>query len=163
MSKKIIVLIVLVIGAFVAFYFYSTYRIAPKVKFDTLSLVDLQGNPVKVADFKGKKMVLSFGASWCPNCIDELNTLKKIYVTQLQGIEIVVISDEDMETIQGFKARKEYPFTFLKMEKAFNEIGINSIPTTYIFNTKLEVMKEEVGYFDWEDESTLNHLKKLME
>ncbi len=163
MSKKIIVLLVLVIGAFVAFYFYSTYRIAPKVKFETLGLVDLQGNPVKVADFKGKKMVLSFGASWCPNCIDELNTLKKIYATQLQGIEIVVISDEDMETIQGFKDRKAYPFTFLKMEKTFNEIGINSIPTTYIFNTKLEVMKEEVGYFDWEDESTLNHLKKLME
>ncbi len=163
MSKKIILVLVLVVGVFIAFYFYSTYRIAPKVKFETLGLVDLQGNPVKVADFKGKKMVLSFGASWCPNCIDELNTLKKIYATQLQGVEIVVISDEDLETIKGFKDRKGYPFTFLKMEKAFNEIGINSIPTTYIFNTKLEVMKEEVGYFDWEDESILNHLKKLME
>jgi peroxiredoxin len=163
MSKKIIFGIGLVIAAFVAFYFYNTYRVAPKVKFDTLGLINLEGNPEKISDYVGKKLVVSFGASWCPNCIEELNTLKKIHADKLNGIEIIVISDEDLETVAGFKSRRDYPFTFLKMNASFNAIGINSIPTTYIINTKGEVMKEEVGYFDWEDESTLAHLKALMD
>jgi thiol-disulfide isomerase/thioredoxin len=163
MPKKIVFALLIVIAAFVAFYFYTTYRVAPAVNFNALNLVDLDGQPVKMSDYKGKKLVVSFGASWCPNCIDELNTLKKIQAEKLQGIDIVVISDEELERVADFKARKLYPFTFLKMDKAFAEIGIHSIPTTYIFNTKAEVTKEEVGYIDWEDESTLAHLKALME
>lgn len=163
MSKKINLIVLSVIVIFGAFYFYNKYRVAPKVNFPVLPLTDLNGTTVNFSDFKGKKLIVSFGASWCPNCIDELNTLKKINDSKLSGIEVVVISDEPIEKVTGFKERREYPFTFLKMSKSFSEIGINSIPTTYIVNTKLEVVKEQVGYIDWEDESTLNHLKTIME
>jgi thiol-disulfide isomerase/thioredoxin len=106
---------------------------------------------------------VSFGASWCGNCIEELNTLKKIKEQQLADVEVICISDEDIETIIAWKEKRQYPFTFLKLNTHFNAINIFSIPTTYIVNTKLRVVKETVGYIDWEDESTCNHLKKLME
>lgn len=163
MSKKINLIVLSVIVIFGAFYVYNKYRVAPKVNFPVLPLTDLNGATVNFNDFKGKKLIVSFGASWCPNCIDELNTLKKINDSKLSGIEVIVISDEPLEKVIGFKERRAYPFTFLKMEKSFGEIGIHSIPTTYIVNTKLEVVKEQVGYIDWEDESTLNHLKTIME
>lgn len=163
MIKKVALLFTVCLAVFAIFYFYNLYRVAPKVNFPVLKLQDLNGEAVSFESFKGKKLVVSFGASWCPNCIEELTVLKKINDTQLQGITVVVISDEPLEKIRAFKERRAYPFVFLKMDKAFDAIGIHSIPTTYIVNTKLEVVKEQVGYIDWEDASTFNHLTQIMQ
>ncbi|MDP1802773.1 MAG: TlpA disulfide reductase family protein [Bacteroidota bacterium] len=163
MNKKWTGIIILVIGAFIAFYFYNKYKTAPTIDFNKLNLSDLNGNPVKFSSFKGKKIVVSFSASWCPNCLEEMREMNDIKDTKLSDVEVIIISDEPLEKIMSWKSRKGYPFTFLKLEQGFNDIGIFSIPTSYIVNTKLEVKKEEVGYIDWKDESTAEHLKKLME
>ena len=163
MTKKYIFIAVLIITGLIGFYFYKKYNIPPSINFNKLELYDLKSRKINFNDFKGKKILVSFGASWCGNCIDELNTLKKIKDTNLADVEIICISDEDVETIAAWKDRKAYPFTFLKLNTNFNAVNIFSIPTSYIVNTKLEVVKETVGYIDWEDESTRNHLKKLME
>lgn len=131
--------------------------------FSKLKLYNLDEERVSFESFKGKKLVISFSASWCPNCLDEMREMNDIKDVKLSDVEVVIISDEPMEKIMAWKERLDYPFTFLKLEQNFNDIGIFSIPTSYIVNTKLEVKKEEVGYIDWKDESTAEHLKKLME
>jgi peroxiredoxin len=163
MNKKWTGIIILVIGAFIAFYFYNKYKTAPTIDFNKLKLSDLNDDPVKFSSFKGKKLVVSFSASWCPNCLDEMREMNDIKDTKLSDVEVIIISDEPLEKIMSWKSRTDYPFTFLKLNSGFNDIGIFSIPTSYIVNTKLEVKKEEVGYIDWKDESTTEHLKKLME
>ena len=163
MNNKLKYLILAVLVLLTALFFYNKYKVAPKVDFNKLTLFDTQGNPVKLSDYKGKKLVVSFGASWCPNCLDELQMINAIKEKELADVEIIVISDEDMERVQGFKERKGYPFTFLKMNQSFNSIGVNSIPTTYIVNTKFEISDESVGFIDWSDASTVEGIKKLME
>jgi thiol-disulfide isomerase/thioredoxin len=163
MNNKLKYFIFGLLGLLLALYFYNKYRVAPAVDFSKVELFDLEGKPVQLADRKGKKLVVSFGASWCGNCIEELGMIGKIKDAQLQDVEVVVISDEDMDRVRAFQQRKNYPFTFLKMNGSFASIGVNAIPTTYIFNTKFEIKDETVGYIDWEDPSTVEHLKKLME
>lgn len=163
MSKKHIVIALVAILSLVAFYFYKKYNVPPSIDFTKIELYDLDTNKINFNTYKGKKIIVSFGASWCPNCIDELNTLKKIKDKDLSDVEIICISDEDFETIDSWRKRKEYPFTFLKLNASFNSVNVFSIPTTYIVNTKLVVKDETVGYINWEDASTVGHLKKLME
>ncbi len=163
MSKKWIYPAGLIIAALIGFFMYQKYRIAPTLKLNELGLVNLDGNAVNLETFEGKKLVLCFSASWCGNCREELNTIATIKQKELSDVEVIVISDETLEKVTRFKEKSEYPFTFLKMNKSFNEMGINSIPTSYIVNTNLEVKKETVGYLNWKDPSTLEHLKKLME
>ena len=153
----------LAIAGFIGFYFYNKYNNAPKIDFNKLSLFDLNQQPVKFESFKGKKLVVCFSASWCPNCLDEMREINDIKNVELSDVDVVIISDESLEKIMSWKERTDYPFTFLKMNGNFNDIGIFSIPTSYIVNTKLEVKKETVGYLDWKDPSTVEHLKKLME
>jgi len=162
-NKKWIFPLVLIITLFAGFYFYNKYHVAPTINLQTLDLSDLQGDSVNMEAFKGKKIILSFGASWCGNCIEEMKDLNSVKNSELQDVEVIIVSDEPLETVNSFKNRKNYPFTFLKMNKAFHEIGINAIPTSYIINTKLQVMKETVGYIDWKDPSTAQHFGKLME
>ncbi len=156
-------LAVLLIVGCIAFYFYNRYSVAPTIQFDQISLSDINGKPLKFKDFTGKKTIVCFSASWCPNCLEELREINRIKESELADIDVIVISDEPLEKISSFRDRTQYPFIFLKLQTSFNQIGINSIPTSYLLNSKQEVKKETVGYLNWGDASTRAHLKKLMD
>lgn len=161
MSKKLYSLLLLLLAGIIALYFYHTYRVAPDVNLNELPLSDENGKDYNFHNLKGKKMIVSFYASWCGNCIQELKEINKIKQTELNDVEIICITDEPLEKLIDFKNEHAYPFTFLKLNKAFPDIGIHSIPVTYIVNQKLEIVKEEVGYIEWGDPSTINHIKGL--
>lgn len=162
MPKKFsIILIVLLIGLG-ALYLYNKYRVPPSIDLTKLNLVDLSGKQVDFNQFKGKKTIVCFSASWCPNCIREMNALKKIKDTELADVEIVIIDDEPIEEVIQFKDGRSYPFTFLKLDRPFPTIGINSIPVTYFYDTNLQLKKDEVGEIEWADPSTREHYKQVM-
>ena len=163
MQGKLKYILISALLMMIALFFYNKYRKAPGIEFSKLGLTDINGNAVVWNEYKGKKIIVSFGASWCVNCIEELELLKSMKSNSLSDVEIIIISDETLEKVKFFKERNDYPFIFLKMNNPFNSIGINAIPTTYIINTKLEVKDETVGFIDWADASTVTHLKKLME
>lgn len=164
MSKKTtyIILILAILGV-VGLYFFNKYNVAPVIDISKLEVVDQDTNKFDIPSLKGKMVIVSFYASWCPNCIEELKTLNSIKNTKLADIEVLAITDEGMEKMVDFKTKKQYPFTFLALTQSFSSLGIVSIPTTYLLNTKGEIVYNKVGYIDWDDESTLSHLKSLME
>lgn len=151
------------IAALTGIFFYNKFSIAPSISFDQLSLTTLESQPIHFREFKGKKTLVSFGASWCVNCIEELDMLQKIYGKELKDIQVIVISDESIEKIIRFKDKHAYPFVFLKCDTPFSELGINSIPTSYLLTSELEIKKEKVGELNWLDPSNRAHLLKLME
>lgn len=157
------IILVIAIIAIVGMYFYNKYNVAPSINIAKLEVIDQDTNTFDIASLKGKKVIVSFYASWCPPCREELKTLNKIKDEKLVGIEILAITDEGIEKLTEFKNKKQYTFTFLTLANPFSKIGINSIPTTYLLNTKGEIVYNNVGYIDWEDESTLQHLTSLME
>lgn len=164
MSKKTTYqILIIAIVALVGLYFYNKYNVAPSIQVDKLEILNQDNTKFDIHSLKGKKVIISFYASWCPNCIDELKVLNTIKNEKLSDIEILAITDESMDKLISFKNRKQYPFTFLKLNASFPEIGIASIPTTYLLNTKGEIVYNKVGYIEWDDESNLNHLKSLME
>lgn len=162
MSKRNIFLILAVfIGACIAFYYYHKYRIVPAIDIKKLELFTTDGKPFDYNSLAGKKLVVSFYASWCGNCLHELKEISKIKNTELSDIEIVCITDDPVEKIEAYRQSTGYPYLFIKLNKQFPEIGIHSIPVTYIVNEKLEVVEEYLGYVDWKDASTVNHIKSL--
>ena len=42
------------------------------------SLLDLDGNPVHLADLRGQPVIVNFWASWCGPCVDEFPLLRAI-------------------------------------------------------------------------------------
>jgi peroxiredoxin len=164
MTKKrtYIILIIAILGV-LGLYFYNKYNVAPTIDIAKLDVVDQDTNKFDISSLKGKKVIVSFYASWCPNCIEELKVLNSIKNQKLSDIEVLAITDESIEKLVAFKTKTQYPFTFLTITAQFPEIGINSIPVTYLLNTKGEIVYNNVGYVEWNDESTLEHLKSLME
>ncbi len=163
MNKKIFYIVLLAISFIIGMVIFNKYRVAPTINIVQLELVDQNAQKFDIHTLRGKKIILSFYASWCPNCIEELEVLNKIKQQKLSNIEVVAVTDESLEKLIVFKNKKKYPFTFLKLTTPFSNIGIASIPTTYLINTKGDVVYNKVGYIHWDDESNLNHLKTLMD
>lgn len=164
MSKKntYIILVIAMLGLF-GLYMFNKYKVAPKIDIVNLEVMDENQMPFDIKTLKGKMVIVSFYASWCPDCLKELKILSKIRNEKLNGIEVLAITDETIEKLTTFKTKKQYPFTFLKLKKSFNDIKIFSIPTVYLINKQGKVVYEKVGYIDWESEAELSHLKSLME
>jgi len=147
----------------VAFYMFKKYKIAPDLTLQQLNLVDLENRQVDLTRTAGQKTLLCFGASWCGPCRQELKVVDRMMKTELKNVRVIFISDEPLEKVQAYYDHTGYAFEWLKLQKPFSEIGVNSIPTSYLLNTKGEVVKKTVGFIDWEDPSTMRHLLKLME
>lgn len=164
MTKKTTYIIIFIaLFGVIGLYLFNKYRVAPPIEISKLNVVDQDTIKFDITSLKGKKVIVSFYASWCPNCIEELKVLNSIKNSKLADIEVLAITDESIEKLVAFKTKTQYPFTFLTLTGTFPQIGINSIPVTYLLNTKGEIVYNNVGYIEWKDESTLNHLKSLME
>lgn len=162
MQKKIIYLFGILIVAFIGFYFYQKYRIAPELQVLQLPLQDLNGQSTDLSVYRGQKTMLCFSASWCGPCRAELKMLGELKQSTLKEVTIVVISDEDLGQVNKFADVFAFGFEWLNLKQAFSSIGINSIPTTYLMNKEGKVVHKNVGYIDWEDPSTANYLLGLM-
>lgn len=50
----------------------------PPIPAPDFTLNDMNGAQVRLSDFKGRKVVLQFWASWCPDCRAEIPVIKKM-------------------------------------------------------------------------------------
>ncbi|HXP50785.1 MAG TPA: TlpA disulfide reductase family protein [Bacteroidia bacterium] len=163
MIKKFWWIAAFVVGlSLVLLFQYQKYRVAPKADLASLSCIDTSGKAVDLTQLKGRKTLLTFFATWCGDCLLEMKLLYEIKNTSLQDVDVIAISDEQMTKIRAFMQKKNYPFTFLKLQTAFANIHINTIPVTYLINTKGEVVYAKVGAINWKDPSVVSFTEETL-
>jgi len=79
------------------------------------SVNDQDGNPIKLSDFKGKKVVLYFyPKDNTPGCTSESCNLRDNYqALQKAGYEILGVSKDNEKSHRKFIGKFELPFTLL--------------------------------------------------
>jgi peroxiredoxin len=59
-------------------------------------LIDLEQNPVRLSDFRGKPLILNFFASWCSPCLKELPLIQDAYLRAAdQGFIVLGVGYQD--------------------------------------------------------------------
>lgn len=109
-------------------------------------LATLTDGTVRLSDYRGKKVILNFWASWCPPCRVEMPYMENYYKEKqdAENIEIIAVNmtkterggDDKIERVEGFVQDNKLTFPILLDEtgEVMKLYQIMAYPTTYIIN-----------------------------
>ena len=119
---------------------------APDIFFaDDVIRKGIEQSAAKLSDIKAKKTLVVFGASWCPNCKDELSQLSSKYeLFKSSGIEVLFVSlDTDKQAFTKFA--DSFPFTcicdYKKWDsKAARDYFVIGTPTMFLLDNNRKIL-----------------------
>jgi thiol-disulfide isomerase/thioredoxin len=123
----------------VCFLFYNTAF--SQTTIPNTNLTTLDGKSVKIQDeiSKDKITILSFWASWCVPCINELDAISEVYEDWQEdfNLELIAISTDDARTqkrIRPMVNGKGWPYKILldKNQELKRALNISTIPQIII-------------------------------
>ncbi len=104
------------------------------------TLVNLEGEPVRLADTRGQTVILNFWATWCPPCRVEMPDLQAAYERHAaDGLVILALDqDESAEQVHAFFDQMGLTFTPLLdvANLVADRYGVHSYPTSIFLDTE---------------------------
>ena len=123
---------------------------------------DLHGNPVALSDFKGKRVLLNFWATWCRPCIEEMPSLLKAKeILEKENYIFLLATDQPIKTIKSFKEKKNFDFNYIKLNGAFAQLDIKALPVTFIYNENGDKVDQISGAVAWDSQEMIHRLKAI--
>jgi thiol-disulfide isomerase/thioredoxin len=123
-----------------------------------LELVDLEGKQHRLADYRGKAVLVNFWATWCVPCRDEMPSIERLRAS-LEGRPFVVLAvnlAEPESRIRKFLESLEQqamPLRFAILmdrdTKAAKAWQAKLLPATYVIGPDGAIRYRHLGELDW--------------
>lgn len=110
-------------------------------------LSDLSGKAVTLSQFKGKKVIINFWATWCPPCKEEMPVMEEFYKNNRENIEVLAINIDPQYNVEEYKESMGLTFPILldKDDKINKAYDILTVPTTYVINEQGIITHKQIG------------------
>lgn len=156
-AKNVFSTVFIFIAIIIGLWFYNIYRTVPALPFFENDLTNEQGQTIKITDFRGQYVLISYFQTWCGDCIKELpgidNLQSKVGKNKLK---IVMITDEGWAKIIHFKEKYCITLDYYQSIKTLNEQNIRRFPTTYLLNKEGIVLMSKLEGYDWSCDEVFN-------
>ncbi|CAN5407761.1 TlpA disulfide reductase family protein [soil metagenome] len=156
MQKKILLALLLIAILAIGAWSYKTFKTVPTLPAYENDVKNEQGQIVKLNDFKGKYVLISYFQTWCGTCIQELPTIDALQTkVGKDKLAVLLVSDEDQDKINHFKEKHCNTLDYYQSAKSFNEINIHVFPTTYLLNKEGVIIFSKINGFDWSSDEVV--------
>ena len=107
--------------------------------------------------------VIHFYAHWCGPCIREIKMIAAEHARlKALGLDFVFVTDDTWERISQMQLILPPDIRIMRVT-SLKDLGVYTIPATYIVNARNEVVFERIDACNWADSVFLQQIKTLLE
>lgn len=133
----------------------------------TFELQDLGKQSRRLADYRGKVVLVNFWASWCPSCVVEMPTLQRLQ-NAMAGKPFTVLAvdvGESAAKVWSFTSRLDLHFPVLLDPEGdtASDWQVDTYPSSFLIDAKGVVRYVAVGERHWDDPGILQTVRTLIE
>ena len=152
------------------FLLFSSNFIFSQKTIPNISITNYEGVSVKIQDelTDEKITILSFWATWCVPCINELDAISDVYDEWQEdlNIELVAISTDDSRTQKRIKPMVngkgwEYKILLDKNQELKRALNISAIPHTLVLKGN-EIIFRRSGYSAGVEDELYESIKEFI-
>lgn len=150
-----------------AFDVWQTLNAVPdKPQAPDFNLPDVNGKPHRLSDYRGKVVIVSFWATWCDPCREEMpsmqHALDKLSADGLAilGIDVGEQQGAVLQFSQGYSIK--FPLLLDPDSTMSSQWPLQGIPTSFVVDAQGRIAYIAVGGRDWDHPTILTELRKLL-
>jgi thiol-disulfide isomerase/thioredoxin len=136
---------------------------APEIAFE-----DGAGNPVSLADFRGRLVLVNFWATWCGPCVEEMPSLDRLQAKLgSRRFEVVAVSQDrgGARVVQPFRDRLGLAALKAYFDPKGNfgrSFGIRGLPTSILIDRKGREIGRFEGAAEWDGAPALALIQRYL-
>ncbi len=113
-------------------------------------LRDQAGNQVNFSDFKGKKILINFWATWCPPCVAEMPSMQQLYNDYSDKAVFLFVTNDDHDAVNKFIEKGNYTLpVYQAVSTTPTLLQSRSLPTTFLISEEGNIVIKKIGAADW--------------
>jgi thiol-disulfide isomerase/thioredoxin len=130
-----------------------------------LAFSDAEDKPLKLADYKGKTVLLNFWATWCAPCVKEMPSLDKLQAEMGKDKFVVLplsLDGPSRPKVAPFYADRKLAnlgIYFDKGKKVMGALDISVLPTSVLVDREGREIGRLEGEADWDKPEALALMK----
>lgn len=128
----------------------------PNTAAPDVTFITLQNRHIPMQSLRGKVVLVSFWATYCPGCKKEMPDLISTYNTyKNKGLEVIAVAVQDDPPINVVKYATDKKLPFPVMDDGLGQItaafgGIAGTPTAFIYDKNGKLLQRITGIIDFE-------------
>ncbi len=128
-------------------------------------LPDLDGNKVKLSDFKGKVVLVNFWATWCPPCRAEIPSMQRAWnILKDKDVMLLAIhvgGNEDRVWTFLTDFGVEFPVLLDASSKVSRAWPMMGLPVSFVIDPEGRIALQAIGGREWDDEKMIAQILAL--
>ena len=127
------------------------------------TLKDLDGREVKLADLKGKVVIVNFWATWCPPRREEIPSMMQLNQAMAgKPFQMLAISINEggAQEVQAYfkQSGNSLPALLDPTQQVAKRYGVTGVPESFVIDRNGVILKKVVGGVNWSDPAAIKFM-----